>query len=84
MKMHNTIAQALEHQRKAWNFGHENYGASIDVLAEMQTVMSKFKYLNPKQKELMVRLEQNDTLKYAKRLGSSARNVVHQFIVSLK
>lgn len=78
------VTNALTVQRRAWNFGHENYGASIDVLAEMKVVLSKFKYLNPKQKELAETLSRYPEIKYAKRMGSAARNTVHQFVVTLK
>lgn len=78
------IKNALDIQRQAWNNGHENYGASIDVHAETLVVLKGFKHLNPLQKALMVELEAKDELKYAKSLCSAARKAVRHFVVTLK
>lgn len=78
------ITNALDLQRKAWNAGHDNYGASIDVKSEVLTVLEGFKHLNPAQKVLLETLKLNDTLKYAYPLCSSARKAVRHFVVTLK
>ncbi|QPI13902.1 rIII lysis inhibition accessory protein, rapid lysis phenotype [Serratia phage 4S] len=78
------IKNALDIQRQAWNNGHENYGASIDVHAESLSVLKGFKHLNPVQKSLMAELESQDFLKYAKPLCSAARKAVRHFVVTLK
>ncbi|UNA02321.1 RIII lysis inhibition accessory protein [Serratia phage SP1] len=78
------IKNALDIQRQAWNNGHENYGASIDVHAETLSVLKGFKHLNPAQKILLAELEGKDELKYAKSLCSAARKAVRHFVVTLK
>ncbi|AHY25193.1 lysis inhibition; accessory protein [Pectobacterium bacteriophage PM2] len=78
------INSTLDIQRKAWNFGHENYGASIDVESEILTVLKGFKHLNPVQLALKTTLESQDELKYAYSLCSAARKVVRHYVVTLK
>lgn len=82
--MQSIIKSALQAQRKAWEHGHENYGASIDVKAELLSVLKGFKHLNPAQKALEIELSAADELKYAKPLCVFARKGVRHFIVSLK
>ena len=41
--MNKQLTKALELQRNAWNSGHENYGASIDIYAEALEVLKGFK-----------------------------------------
>ena len=84
MSMHKQLEHALTLQRTAWNAGHENYGASIDVYAEALEVLKGFKHLNPAQAEFRDTLEAMDELKYAKHLGSAARKAVRHFVVTLK
>ncbi|QPB12387.1 rIII lysis inhibitor accessory [Providencia phage PSTCR6] len=78
------VQLALDLQRAAYQNGHENYGASIDVLAEALRILDGFKHLNPAQKALQIELTENDNLKYAKPLCSSARKAVRHFVVTLK
>jgi hypothetical protein len=78
------LQHALELQRNAWNNGHENYGASIDVEAEALEILRYFKHLNPAQKALEEELQKLDELKYAKRLCSRAHKAVRHFVVTLK
>lgn len=78
------LQHALELQRNAWNNGHENYGASIDVEAEALEILQYFKHLNPAQADLRDILVQKDELKYAKPLASAARKAVRHFIITLK
>lgn len=78
------IKSALHLQRQAWNNGHENYGASIDVKAEALKVLEGFKHLNPVQKALEVELTLTDELKFAKPLSVTARKAIRHFVVSLK
>ncbi|QQG32278.1 rIII lysis inhibition accessory protein, rapid lysis phenotype [Citrobacter phage CkP1] len=78
------ITNILELQHKAWNAGHQNYGASIDVEAEAVSVLEGFKHLNPRQKEYLDILKAKDELKYAYPLCSSARKAVRHFVVTLK
>ena len=82
--MNKQLTRALELQRSAWNAGHENYGASIDIHAEALEVLKGFKHLNPVQSELRDTLLAQDELKYAKHLGSAARKAVRHFVVTLK
>ena len=42
--MNKQLTKALELQRNAWNSGHENYGASIDIYAEALEVLKGFKH----------------------------------------
>ena len=78
------ITNVLSIQRQAWNSGHENYGASIDVQSELLFVLKGFKHLNPLQKALQVELEALDELKYAKVLCSASCKAVRHFVVTLK
>ena len=39
--MNKQLTKALELQRNAWNSGHENYGASIDIYAEALEVLKE-------------------------------------------
>lgn len=78
------LHHALELQRHAWNNGHENYGASIDVEAEALEILHYFKHLNPVQAALASELEAKDELKYAKPLASAARKAVRHFVITLK
>ena len=82
--MNKQLSHALKLQRNAWNHGHENYGASIDVLAEAKDILEYFKHLNPAQTELLVELKEIDELKYAKPLGTAARKAVRHFVITLK
>lgn len=82
--MNTQLTHALSIQRQAWNSGHENYGASIDIHAEAVTVLKSFKHLNPAQKQLAEALAQVDELKFAKPLCSAARKAVRHFVVALK
>lgn len=82
--MSHNLLPILNIQRTAWNSGHPNYGASIDVLSEALRVLSGFKHLNPVQKLLFNDLSHNDSLKYAKPLCSGARKATRHFIVTLK
>lgn len=78
------IVNTLELQRRAWNAGHTNYGASIDVEAETVSVLEGFKHLNPRQKDLLDSLSVKDELKFAYPLCSAARKAVRHFVVTLK
>ncbi|WPK35726.1 rIII lysis inhibitor accessory [Escherichia phage AV117] len=78
------LQHALELQRHAWNNGHDNYGASIDVEAEALEILRYFKHLNPAQATLASELEAKDELKYAKPLASAARKAVRHFVITLK
>lgn len=78
------FTHALSLQRTAWNAGHNNYGASIDVEAEALEVLRGFKHLNPAQAALREELEAKDELKYAYGLCSAARKAVRHFVVTLK
>lgn len=78
------IENVLDLQRKAWNAGHSNSGASIDVEAEILAVLKGFKHLNPVQADMRDILAQKDELKYAYALCSSARKAVRHFVVTLK
>lgn len=78
------ITSALELQRKAWNAGHDNYGASIDVQAEILSVLKGFKHLNPVQTTLRDTLSAQDVLKFAYPLCSAARKAVRHYVVTLK
>ncbi|EAA6275675.1 hypothetical protein DQ003_13045 [Salmonella enterica subsp. enterica] len=78
------LQHALELQRNAWNNGHENYGASIDVEAEALEILRYFKHLNPAQATLAAELEAKDELKFAKPLASAARKAVRHFVITLK
>lgn len=82
--MHKQLSHALKLQRNAWKHGHENSGASIDVLAEAKAILEYFKHLNPAQSELLASLVEMDELKYAKPLGTAARKAVRHFIITLK
>ena len=82
--MNKHLNHALELQRNAWNNGHENYGASIDVEAEALEILRYFKHLNPAQATLAAELEAKDELKYAKPLASAARKAVRHFVITLK
>lgn len=82
--MNKHLNHALELQHNAWNNGHENYGASIDVEAEALEILRYFKHLNPAQATLAAELEAKDELKYAKPLASAARKAVRHFIITLK
>ncbi|AND75886.1 lysis inhibition; accessory protein [Escherichia phage WG01] len=82
--MNKQLNHALELQRNAWNNGHENYGASIDVEAEALEILRYFKHLNPAQATLAAELEDKDELKFAKPLASAARKAVRHFIITLK
>ncbi|ANA49551.1 lysis inhibition; accessory protein [Salmonella phage vB_SnwM_CGG4-1] len=82
--MNKQLEHALTLQRTAWNAGHENYGASIDVLAEALEILRYFKHLNPAQAALSAELQEKDELKFAKGLCSSARKAVRHFVVTLK
>lgn len=78
------VKTILDIQRNSFQNGHENCGASIDVLAEALKVLEGFKHLNPAQKSLHQELLENDNLKYAKHLSSNARKAVRHYIVTLK
>lgn len=82
--MQDLIKYVISIQRKAYNAGHENLGASIDVKAAVLDILQYFKHLNPTQKALEVELLQLDELKYAKPLCSSAHKAVRHFVVTLK
>lgn len=82
--MNKQLNHALQLQRNAWQHGHENSGASIDVLAEAKTVLESFKHLNPVQTEFLSELKAMDELKFAKHLGTAARKAVRHFIITLK
>lgn len=82
--MNKQLTHALKLQRNAWKHGHENYGASIDVLAEAKDILNYFKHLNPAQSELLAELAAMDELKYAKSLGTASRKAVRHFIITLK
>lgn len=78
------LNHALKLQRAAWNKGHENYGASIDVLSEAKSVLEYFKHLNPAQTEFLSTLKEMDELKYAKPLSTASRKAVRHFVITLK
>lgn len=78
------IKSTLELQRRAWNSGHSNYGASIDVEAEAVSVLEGFKHLNPRQKDLLDTLGAKDELKFAYPICSAARKAVRHYVVTLK
>lgn len=82
--MQELIKFVLGIQRKAYNAGHDNLGASIDVKAAVLDILQYFKHLNPAQKALEAELSQDDTLKYAYPLCSSAHKAVRHFVVTLK
>lgn len=82
--MNKQLQHALKLQHNAWNNGHENYGASIDVLAEAKDILQYFKHLNPVQSELLTVLSETEELKYAKPLGTAARKAVRHFVITLK
>lgn len=82
--MHKQLQRALDLQRNAWEAGHFNYGASIDVYSEALDVLNGFKHLNPAQIAFKDTLTAMDELKYAKHLGAAARKAVRHFIVTLK
>ena len=84
MSMNKQLEHALTLQHTAWNAGHDNYGASIDVYAEALEVLKGFKHLNPVQAELRDSLTLKDELKYAYALCSSACKAVRHFVVTLK
>ena len=79
-----TIAFVLNIQHQAWNNGHDNYGASIDVKAAMLDLLEYFKHLNPAQKAVETELKEQDELKYAKPLCAKAHKAVRHFVVTLK
>lgn len=78
------VKTALDLQRKAYNAGHDNSGASIDVYAEILSVLSGFKHLNPVQTTLRDVYQAQDVLKYAYPLCSAARKAVRHYVVTLK
>ena len=82
--MQELIKYALGIQRKAYNAGHDNQGASIDVQAAVLDILQYFKHLNPVQKALEVELSTVDELKYAYPLCASAHKAVRHFVVTLK
>ncbi|QOI66421.1 rIII lysis inhibition accessory protein [Erwinia phage FBB1] len=82
--MQELVKFVLGIQRKAYNAGHENSGASIDVKAAVLDILQYFKHLNPTQKALETELVALDELKYAKPLCSSAHKAVRHFVVTLK
>lgn len=84
MSLPKQLEHALVLQRTAYNAGHDNSGASIDIYAEALEVLRYFKHLNPAQAILAAELQEKDELKYAKPLCSSARKAVRHFVVTLK
>ena len=82
--MDNTINKILDIQTHAWSRGHDNYGSTIDVKADMLRFLKYFGHLNQAQKALKHLLDQEDELKYAKKLCSRAHKAVRHYIVTLK
>lgn len=82
--MQDLIKYVIQIQNKAYNNGHENMGASIDVKAVALDILRYFKHLNPVQKSLEIELSGLDELKYAKPLCSAAHKAVRHFVVTLK
>lgn len=82
--LNQNIEAILKIQRIAWNYGHDNYGVAIDVKAAMLSLLQYFKHLNAAQSKLLLELEQDDTLKYGKKLCSKANKQIRHYIVTLK
>ena len=82
--MQELIKYVIQIQRKAYNNGHDNMGASIDVKAAALVILDYFKHLNPSQKALQIELSGIDELKYAKTLCAAANKAVRHYIVTLK
>lgn len=78
------VKHVLNIQRHAWKNGHSNYGAEIDVLADMMFYLNYFEHLNPKQKHLQEILKDIGNLQYGQKLCSKAHKAVRHFIVTLK
>lgn len=82
------IATAIKLQRVAYNAGHENQGASIDVMAYILREFAS----NPRQQrnrrvqtlvsEIQGWNETNDALKYAKPLAQNTRFAVRRAVLS--
>lgn len=82
--MEDVINRILDIQTQAWSHGHDNYGSSIDVKADMLYFLKYFGHLNLAQKRLKLNLEKEDELKYSKKLCSRAHKAVRHYIVTLK
>ncbi|WNL62974.1 hypothetical protein [Citrobacter phage Ci1] len=78
------IKRALTQQAGAYNRGHENSGASIDVLAEIRRLLSvQSLSRNKKAQEVLTEIAAFDTLnneaiKFAKHLSYQTRLVIKQ------
>lgn len=82
--MENLIKRVLEIQHSAWKNGHDNCGASIDVLSSTLYFLKYFKHLNLAQKKLLEELNSFDNLIFAKKLCSRANKTIRHYVVSLK
>ena len=76
------IASAVKLQRVSYNKGHENQGASIDVLSEIRRLLSTQSLSrNKKAQEVLTEIQAFDTLhneaiKYAKHLSFPVRGQI--------
>lgn len=83
------VKEAIKQQNVSYNRGHENQGASIDVLAEIYRLVGTRQLRgNKKAGELLTEIENfdnlnNEALKYAKQLSFPVRAYVKKEVLSL-
>lgn len=83
------IKSAVAQQLVSYNKGHENQGASIDVLSEIQRLLSvKSLSRNKKAQALLTEITEFDTvnneaLKYAKHLSFPVRSFIKREVFGL-
>lgn len=74
------ISKAVKVQQVAYNNGHENQGASIDVVAEIYKTCTHNKYRgNREAGDLLMQIHNSDfedSLKYAKPLCFKAKSII--------
>lgn len=83
------IDAAVKSQRVSYNRGHENQGASIDVLAEIRRLLSApFLSRNKKAQEVLTEIQafdtiNNEAIKYAKHLSYQTRTLIQREVKAL-
>lgn len=88
-ELNKIVADAIKHQRISYNRGHENQGASIDVLAEIRrTLTGVGLQRNKSAQAVLTEISEFDTvnneaLKYAKSLSFTVRGFIRNEVRAL-
>ncbi|QHJ78824.1 MAG: hypothetical protein [Caudoviricetes sp.] len=83
------VSDALVHQSISYNRGHENQGASIDVLSEVKRILSASGLSRNKNAQSVLTeivdfdTTNNEALKYAKALSFTTRGFIKNEIKKL-